>query len=58
MSKLLVASGNADVSKYSVEVINLDEENTDLICENLPSLPVEVPFGATGQLLFGRIPII
>ena len=58
MTKLLVATGNADAAKYIVEIVNLDEENPDLICENLQNLPVEVPFGASGQLLFGKIPII
>jgi hypothetical protein len=59
LTKLLVATGNADdAAKYSVEIVNLDEENPDLKCDNFQNLPIEVPFGATGQLLFGRIPII
>ena len=54
MTKLLVASGW--IKKKSVEIVNLDEENPDLICDNLPELPTGVHC-ATGQLL-GEMPII
>ena len=39
MTKLLVATGIGLEGRYlrSVEVINLDESNPDLICDNLPS---------------------
>jgi len=49
MTKLLVASGNGDSAK-SVEIINLDEENPNLVCFNLPKLRIGVE-GATGQLI-------
>ena len=56
MTKLLVATGQNGYQK-SVEVVNLDESNPDLICDNLPDLPLGVR-GATGQLYQGSIPII
>ena len=52
MTKLLVASGSSD----SVEIVNLDEENPDLICDDLPNLPVGMSY-ASGHLI-GKIPII
>ena len=48
MTKLLVAGGLHNTN--SVEVVNLDELNPDLICENLPGIPTERGdlFGSTG----------
>jgi hypothetical protein len=59
MTKLLVASGiGADLQNLaSVEIVNLDESNPDLICDNLPDLPVAV-YAATGQLFNQKHPII
>ena len=51
-----MATGNANLFLSSVEVVNLDESDPDLICENLPDFPLKVE-GASGQLLDG-IPII
>ena len=48
MTKILVATGTSD-SLQSVEVVNLDESNPDLICDNLPDMPVG-RYAATGQL--------
>ena len=48
MTKLLVGTGTFD-GLQSVEVVNLDEANPDLICDNLPDIPVG-PYRATGQL--------
>jgi len=53
MTKLLVATG---FSK-SVEILNLDALNPNLICDDLPSLPFSL-YGATGQLHFKTTPII
>ena len=41
----------------SVEVINLDESNPDLTCDNLPDFPFTLQ-GATGQVFQGSKPII
>ncbi len=54
MTKLLVTSGWP--YKTSVEILNLDENTQNLICDNLPELPTGV-YLATGQL-FGETPII
>ena len=55
MSKILVASGYDEVSRNTVEIVNLDENGQNLICDDLPNLP----FGAsTGQLFHGKDPII
>ncbi len=54
MTKLLVASGW--YKKKSVEIVNLDEDDPDLICDNLPELQQEIYY-ATGQLL-EEIPVI
>ena len=48
MTKLLVATGGNSLYQ-SVEVVNLDESNPDLICDNLQDIPVG-RFAATGQL--------
>jgi len=50
LTKLLVAGGN-DIFTFrsSVEVINLDESNPDLTCQNLPDSPVPL-FAMTGKL--------
>ena len=45
MTKLLIASG--DYYEKSVEVVNLDEANPDLICDDLPDLPLALQ-GPTG----------
>ena len=55
MTKLLVAAG--DATQKSVEIINLDEFNPNLICDDLPNLP-NSDYGPTGQLLMGKNPII
>ena len=57
MTKLLVAGGYNDDDNDNVEVINLDEEKQDLICDDLPKLPEGV-FVATGQLFMRKMPII
>ena len=51
MTKLLVASGT------TVEVINLDESDPELICDNLPDLPYS-SYAAIGQLFRRNTPII
>ena len=56
LTKLLVATGNENLFLSSVEVVNLDESDPDLICDNLPDFPLNV-VGASGQLLDGT-PII
>jgi len=55
MTKLLVASGRGFLD--SVEVVNLDELNPGLTCDNLQNLPFGIE-GATGQLFQGQRPII
>jgi hypothetical protein len=59
MTKLLVATGyrSGAGALASVEVVNLDESNPDLICDNLPDLPFGINF-ATGQLYNRKLPII
>jgi hypothetical protein len=59
MTKLLVATGYRSGTSYlaSVEIVNLDESNPDLICDNLPDLPFGINF-ATGQLYNRKLPII
>jgi hypothetical protein len=55
MSKVLVASGYDLASRKTVEIVNLDENSQNLICEDLPNLP----YGAsTGQLFQKKDPII
>jgi len=54
MTKLLIASGR--YREKNVQIINLDESNPNLICDNLPDLSAGAKF-ATGQLL-GGTPII
>jgi len=61
MTKLLVASGvSREGNVKNVEVINLDEENPNLICDNLPDLPSPAKdfYYATGQLLMEKSPTI
>jgi hypothetical protein len=54
----LVAGGqNGSGYISSVEIVNLDETDPDLICDPLPPLPVAVA-GAIGQLMQGAIPVI
>jgi hypothetical protein len=53
MSKLLVVGGSG---LKTAEVINLDQTNPDLICENLPNIPVSVN-GGMGDLFEGKTPI-
>ena len=55
MTKLLVASGLGFLD--SVEVVNLDEFNPGLTCDNLQDLPYGLS-GSTGQLFQGERPII
>jgi hypothetical protein len=55
MTKLLVASGDGFLD--SVEVVNLDELNPGMTCDNLQNLPFGIE-GATGQLFQGQRPII
>ena len=61
MTKLLVANGyNSGILNpilKSVEVINLDESNPNLICEDLPDLPIAI-YGAIGHLYVKTTPII
>ena len=57
MTKLIVAAGNTYDYLKSVEVVNLDESNLDLTCDNLPDLPIGLD-GATGGLFEGTTPII
>jgi len=59
MTKLLVATGNAFGSGdlNSVEVVNLDESNPNLICDNLPNFPIFTTQG-NGHLYVKRTPIV
>ncbi len=59
MTKLLVATGyrSGAGELASVEIVNLDESNPDLICDNLPDYPFGIQF-ATGQLFNRKTPII
>ncbi len=59
MTKLLVATGYRSGAGQlaSVEVVNLDDSNPDLICENPPDYPFGIEF-ATGQLFNTKHPII
>jgi len=57
MTKLLVATGYRSGELASVEVVNLDESNPDLICENIPDYPFGIRY-ATGQLYNRKTPII
>lgn len=57
MTKLLVAAGYLYFRENKVEIVNLDEDNPDLICDDLPEIPVGNA-GETGQLLMGKLPII
>ena len=59
MTKLLVATGLSGGSSYleSVEVVNLDDVNPNLICDNLPDLPFGL-YGAIGQLYIKTNPMI
>ena len=59
MTKLLVATGyrSGTGQLASVEVVNLDNSNPDLNCENLPDFPFGIKF-ATGQLFNRKTPII
>ncbi len=55
MTKLLVISG---VETNTVEVINLDPKNPDLVCDNLPNLPnLAYVSGGMGALYGGKTPI-
>jgi Galactose oxidase, central domain len=51
----LVATGNS--FKKTVEIINLDPANPDLVCDNLQEYPVGLE-GGTGQLIDKKMPII
>ncbi len=54
MTKLLVAAGDETLKK--VEIINLDESNSNLVCDDLPNLP-DGYSGPTGHFLMGS-PVI
>ena len=41
----------------NISVVNLDETQPDLVCDDLPPLP-SVTYGATGKLFQGQTPII
>ncbi len=51
----MVATGHE--FKKTVEIINLDPANPDLVCDNLPEYPVGLA-AATGQLFNKKMPII
>jgi hypothetical protein len=51
LTKLLLGSGSGFLT--TVEVVNLDESNPSLVCDNLPELPFGLE-GAEGQLFKGR----
>ena len=53
MSKLLVIGGSGS---RSAEVINLDQTNPDLVCDNINNPPASVINGI-GDLLDGKTPI-
>jgi len=57
MTKLLVASESFDEGKTNVQIVNLDQENQNLVCENLPNLYIHSRYGS-GQLFNGNQPII
>jgi len=54
LTKLLVVSG---YGLKSVEVVNLDENTPNLVCSNLPDVPIGLQ-GLTGQLYQGSKPIL
>jgi len=49
MTKLLAATGYIG-GRSSVEIVNLDDSNPNLICDNYPNLPVGL-YGSVGSLL-------
>ncbi len=55
MSKLLVGTGYSYVN--TVQIINLDQSDPDLICDRLPDLPNGIQ-AATGQLYNGTTPTV
>ena len=58
MTKLLVAAGSGSGTRLaSAEIINLDDSNPNLICDNLPDLAVPIS-SLTGQLFTQKLPII
>ncbi len=59
MTKLLVALGQqiSGTALASVEIINLDDSNPNLICDNYPNLAVAIT-APTGQLFAKQLPII
>ena len=56
MTKLLAATGYVGDGS-TVEVINLDDSNPNLVCDNLPNLPHGIN-GPVGNLFSGTTPII
>jgi hypothetical protein len=48
MTKLLVATGAYNLK--SAEIVNLDDSDPDLVCDDLPDLPADL-FGAVGHLV-------
>jgi hypothetical protein len=57
MTKLLVASELIMGEQSPVQIVNLDQENQNLICDNLPN-PYIFGFKGPGQLFNGNQPII
>jgi hypothetical protein len=58
MTKLLVAAGSGSGTRLaSMEIINLDYSNPNLICENLPNLAVPIS-SPTGKLFTQKHPIL
>jgi hypothetical protein len=59
MTKLLVATGQqiSGAPLASVEIINLDDSNPNLICDNYSDLAVAI-IAPTGQLFAKQLPII
>jgi hypothetical protein len=54
MTKLLIGPSDKNAM---VEIINLDEFEANVTCENLPNFPYETS-GTTGQLYGGTMPLI
>jgi hypothetical protein len=53
----LVANGGYSDFSKSIEVVNLDSSNPNLVCNNLPDFPVGAA-GTIGQLFQGTTPVI
>ncbi len=58
MQLLFVATGIYDAEYLtSVEIINLDKSNQNLICDPIPDFPVGF-YAGTGQLINVRLPLL